>query len=64
MKAIAHVGSLTKLANKLGCKYQSIQQWNPAKIPADWVLPIESVTNGAVTRYELRPDLYPPDDNQ
>jgi DNA-binding transcriptional regulator YdaS (Cro superfamily) len=29
------------------------------KVPAERVLSIESATDGAVTRHELRPDLYP-----
>lgn len=28
-------------------------------VPAELVLPIERAVSGAVTRYELRPDLYP-----
>lgn len=29
------------------------------KLPAELVLPIERAVGGAVTRHELRPDLYP-----
>lgn len=29
------------------------------KVPADWCRPIEKVTNGKVTRHQLRPDLWP-----
>lgn len=29
------------------------------KVPAEWCLPIERATDGAVTRHQLRPDLYP-----
>lgn len=35
---------------------------NRAKEPvpsAEWVIPIEKAVAGQVTRYELRPDLYP-----
>jgi DNA-binding transcriptional regulator YdaS (Cro superfamily) len=29
------------------------------QIPAKWIIPIEALIRGAVTREELRPDLYP-----
>lgn len=29
------------------------------RVPAERVLQIERATEGAVTRYEMRPDLYP-----
>lgn len=32
------------------------------RVPAELVLPIERATGGAVTRHDLRPDLYPTPD--
>lgn len=29
------------------------------RVPAEWCLPIERATKGAVTCHDLRPDLYP-----
>ena len=29
------------------------------RVPAEWCLAIETATAGAVTRHDLRPDLYP-----
>ena len=29
------------------------------RVPAEWCLPIEQATKGAVTSHDLRPDLYP-----
>jgi DNA-binding transcriptional regulator YdaS (Cro superfamily) len=31
------------------------------RVPADLVIPFERAVAGQVTRYELRPDLYPDD---
>lgn len=31
------------------------------KVPASQVIRVEKAVNGAVTRHELRPDLYPAD---
>lgn len=28
------------------------------KIPAEWAIPTEKVTNGVIKRHQLRPDLY------
>lgn len=40
---------------------QAVQYWcrDDNVVPAEWVLPIEAATENQVTRYELRPDLYP-----
>lgn len=32
------------------------------KVPAEWCIPIERATGGKVKRHQLRPDLYPADD--
>lgn len=48
------------LAAALGIKRQAFYQWN--RVPAERVLEIERATNGAVTRHQLRPDLYPPEE--
>lgn len=39
---------------------QAIQYWcRKGRVPAERVLAIEAVVEGQVSRYELRPDLYP-----
>lgn len=54
---------LRKLAAILGVRYQSIQDWLSAnKIPAERVLAIEKATG--ISRHELRPDIYPPENDQ
>ncbi len=57
-RAVALVGGLTALARGLGISPQAISQWR--QVPAARVLAVERETGGAVTRSELRPDLYPP----
>ncbi len=57
-RAVALAGGLTALARGLGISPQAISQWQ--QVPATRVLAVERATDGAVTRSELRPDLYPP----
>ena len=52
------VGSQSKLARLLGITRQAVDQWK--KVPPLKVLAVERVSG--VSRYELRPDLYPLDD--
>ena len=61
-KAIEIVGGQTELARRIGgsVKQQHIHSWlKRSYIPPDRVLAIEAATDRAVTRHELRPDLYP-----
>jgi DNA-binding transcriptional regulator YdaS (Cro superfamily) len=62
-KAVEIVGGQVELAKCLGITQQRIWNWlyrnKCQRIPAEYVLPIERATQDRVTRYELRPDLYP-----
>jgi len=60
-RAIQAVGGQKNLAKMMGVSKQAVTKWRK-KVPAERVLKIESATNGAVTRHELRPDLYPEED--
>jgi DNA-binding transcriptional regulator YdaS (Cro superfamily) len=53
--------SQTELARRVGVSPGMVWQWlnGRRRIAAENVLSIEEATGGAVTRYELRPDLYP-----
>ncbi|MDR5728304.1 MAG: YdaS family helix-turn-helix protein [Terriglobia bacterium] len=50
----------TALGRRVGVTQGMVWQWlNGSSVAAEKVLVLERATNGAVTRYELRPDLYP-----
>lgn len=70
-KAIKLAGSQKNLAilcnlyaKNTTVKQQDVSRWLniSKKVTANYVLLIEKATQGQVTRYELRPDLYPPDE--
>lgn len=60
-KAISIAGGQGSLAKILGIKQSYVWNWlnRDNKVPAEYVLKIEEAVNGRVTRYELRPDIYP-----
>ena len=64
ISAISHSGGPQALANALGVSIQRVVNWrNRGRVPAAWAARIEAATHGAVTRHDLRPDIYPhPDD--
>ena len=57
-EAIRRAGSRYALAKAIKITTQSIYQWGD-KAPAERVLDIEAATG--VSRYALRPDIYPPE---
>lgn len=60
-RAIEICGTQVEFAKRLGCTYQNIQGWKKTgRIPAERVLQVESITDGQLTRYEIRPDIYQP----
>lgn len=61
-KACDVVGGPEKLAALLGCSRQALYQWG--EVPRGRVLEIEEFTGGQVTRQMLRPDIYPPEQEQ
>ena len=69
-RAIEAVGSLTELAKRLEVSPQVIVNWRNRGIPAERVLEVEKATlddstgEPRVTRYDLRPDLYPPEERE
>jgi len=60
-KAIKIAGGQNALARALAIRQGTISWWlcRSKKVPAEYVLSIEKAVNGAVTRHELRPDIYP-----
>ena len=57
-RAIAALGSQQALADALGIRSPSISEWKDRGVPPGRCIPIEQATGGAVTRYELRPDVF------
>ena len=60
-RAVDIVGTQTALAKACGVKQQHVWKWlhRCPRVPAEHVLAIEKATNGAVSRHDLRPDIYP-----
>lgn len=60
-KAAQAAGGQSALARKIGCTPQAVQRWcKTGNVPADRVVAVELAVDGAVSRTELRPDLYVP----
>lgn len=58
------LGSQRALAEAVGRKQPTVHGIlnGGERVPAEWCLPIERATNGEITRHQLRPDLYPTDE--
>lgn len=62
-KAIATLGGQVKLADAIQTSQQNVSNWlRTGKVAPDKVILIEKVTG--VSRHELRPDIYPPEENK
>ncbi len=61
--AVAIVGGQSSLARLLGVSQPNVWHWlnKSDRVPAEYVLPIESATGGRVSRHDLRPDIFPRD---
>jgi DNA-binding transcriptional regulator YdaS (Cro superfamily) len=62
-KAIEVAGGVTRLAEALGVRQSVVSNWRmrgkpKGRVPADRCLAIEQATNAAVTRNDLRPDVF------
>ncbi|HET7084690.1 MAG TPA: Cro/CI family transcriptional regulator [Rhizomicrobium sp.] len=56
-----HLKSQVAVARAVGVSPQAVSEIlrRGRRVPAEWCLAIETATCGAVTRHDLRPDLYP-----
>lgn len=64
-KAIKIVGSQYRMAKILGKRQSLIWYWlKCGRVSAASVIPIEQATGGQVTRHELRPDIYPKEEEK
>ncbi len=58
-RAIDLLGSQTKLAQACGSKQQHVWNWlHRDDVPIERAIQIEVITNGEVTKEELRPDFF------
>lgn len=57
-KLIKLAGSQSKLGKMCNVSQQTIFYWLQYGVPAERVIFLESLFDGVVARYELRPDLY------
>jgi len=60
LKTYLETTTQTKMAARLGVSQGLIHQWlkGITRITAERCVQIEGVTNGAVRRHELRPDIF------
>lgn len=58
-KAIKSVGSQVALAEACGVSQQAVQQWvSTGRVPAHRVRTVVDACGGAVSAYDLRPDVF------
>lgn len=66
-KAVRLCGGQTELARRIGRSQQNVAYWltDAVKgVPAECAAAIEDASNGAVTRHDLRPDIFAPASNE
>jgi DNA-binding transcriptional regulator YdaS (Cro superfamily) len=58
-----HQLNQSQFAEKVGVNQGLVSMWLNKKVrmTPQWVLQVERVTGGELSRYELRPDIYPRD---
>lgn len=59
-RAIEICGGQAALARRIGKAQAHVWNWlnRDKTVPADQCIPIETATDGEVSRYELRPDVF------
>jgi len=58
-RAISILGGVSQLAAAIGAKQNVVSNWRiRGQVPSDRCIAIERATAGAVTRYELRADVF------
>jgi DNA-binding transcriptional regulator YdaS (Cro superfamily) len=64
--AIKQIGSQVAVARLVGVSPQAVSEIvrRGRRVPAEWCLPIQAATGGAVSAHALRPDLYPEQEAQ
>ena len=58
-KAVSLAGGPSALSRQLGITPQAISRWRARDtVPANWVLSIEALLDGEISRHDLRPDVF------
>jgi len=57
-RACKLVGGQAALGRKIGKKQSTVWNWLQRGIPSDECPAVEAATDGEVTRYDLRPDVF------
>lgn len=58
-RALQLLGSQRRFADAVGLRSASVSCWKKiGRVPAERCVAIERITNGQVTRYDLRPDVF------
>jgi DNA-binding transcriptional regulator YdaS (Cro superfamily) len=64
-QAVVVMGTQSRLAQAIGIRSPSISGWRAVgKVPIARCEAIERATSGAVTRSDLRPDIWSPEDSR
>lgn len=65
-RAKEKLGSEAALAEVVGVRQPSVNYIlnSGKKVPAEWCIPVETATEGEITRHQLRPDLYPQENSE
>lgn len=60
------LGTEAALAKAVGASqpYINYRLKRGKRVPAEWCIPIELATGGRITRHDLRPDLYPKEEER
>ena len=58
-KAVSLAGGPSALSRQFGITPQAISRWLARDtVPANWVLSIEALLDGEISRHDLRPDVF------
>ena len=58
-RVVRLAGGPARVGDRLGISSQAISQWK--RIPAEYVLKLEDLTEHKFSRHEMRPDIFGPE---
>lgn len=57
LKVMSYI-TQAEIARHLGIRPAAVLKWRRGRIPAERCLSLETLTQGKVTRHEMRPDVF------